>query len=191
MNLVRDVAGTVIEYGAHTTRTIASLIFSGSTTRYPDITWIFSRGGGMMPYVIERFVSGTMTEVVPGIVTKGQGAGHRPRFPKACCMSFARCTTPRRRPRAPWRWEHCERWFRYRRSSSDRFLVPHCRGDGAWPDNQRRLQCRGAEGHQPRKRGAHSAALQGPLINARARRLVPVRRYPSGGTRPAVYPSGG
>jgi len=73
MNLVKDVPDTVIEYGADTTRTIASLILSGSTTRFPDITWIFSHAGGMMPFVIERFVSGTKTEIVPGIVTKGQG----------------------------------------------------------------------------------------------------------------------
>jgi predicted TIM-barrel fold metal-dependent hydrolase len=82
VNLVKDVADTVIEYGADTTRTIASLILSGSTTRYPDITWIFSHGGGMMPYVIERFVSGTMTEIVPGIVTKGQGANPPAKVPK-------------------------------------------------------------------------------------------------------------
>lgn len=72
-NIVKDVTDTVVEYGADTTRTIASLIFSGTTTRYPDVTWIFSHAGGMMPFVIERFVSGTETEIVPGIVTKGQG----------------------------------------------------------------------------------------------------------------------
>jgi predicted TIM-barrel fold metal-dependent hydrolase len=73
MNLVQDVGDTVIEYGADTTRTIASLIFSGSSTKFPDIRWIFSHAGGMMPYVIERFLTGTTAELVPGITTKGQG----------------------------------------------------------------------------------------------------------------------
>jgi 6-methylsalicylate decarboxylase len=82
MNLVKDVPDTVIEYGADTTRTIASLILSGSTTRFPDITWIFSHAGGMMPFVIERFVSGTKTEIVPGIVTKGQGENPPANVPK-------------------------------------------------------------------------------------------------------------
>jgi predicted TIM-barrel fold metal-dependent hydrolase len=73
MNLVQDVGDTVIEYGADTTRTIASLIYSGSTTKFPNIRWIFSHGGGMMPYVIERFLGGSAAELVPGITTKGQG----------------------------------------------------------------------------------------------------------------------
>ncbi len=76
LGLVRDAVpteGPMIEYGTDTTRTIASLIFSGTTRRFPNIVWIFSHGGGTMPYLIERFFqSGTSAEVVPGVITKGQ-----------------------------------------------------------------------------------------------------------------------
>jgi len=72
VNLVKDVTDTVVEFGANTTRTIASLIFSGTTVRYPDITWIFAHGGGVMPFVIERFLTAQEVEIVPGIKTAGQ-----------------------------------------------------------------------------------------------------------------------
>jgi predicted TIM-barrel fold metal-dependent hydrolase len=72
-NMVPGVAATIIEYGTNTTRTIASLIFSGTTSKYPDEKWILSHAGGTMPFLIERFLNGTAEEVVPGIVTKGQG----------------------------------------------------------------------------------------------------------------------
>ena len=63
----------MIEFGTDTTRAIASLIFSGMTTKFPDITWIFAHGGGTMPFLIERFFQGgTSAEIVPGILTKGQ-----------------------------------------------------------------------------------------------------------------------
>jgi predicted TIM-barrel fold metal-dependent hydrolase len=61
----------MIEFGTDTTRTIADLIFSGTTTRFPEVVWIFSHGGGVMPFLIERLLQGTSDEVVPGIVTKG------------------------------------------------------------------------------------------------------------------------
>jgi predicted TIM-barrel fold metal-dependent hydrolase len=71
-NLVPGVADTLVDYGADTTRTIGSLIYSGTSTKYPDIKWIFSHGGGVMPFIIERFLGGAQAEIVPGIVTKGQ-----------------------------------------------------------------------------------------------------------------------
>src|SRR5215471_8597482 len=74
--------GAMIEFGTDTTRVIANLVFSGFTTQYPDITWIFSHSGGVMPFIIERFFQGgTSAEVVPGIVTKGQDGGNRATVP--------------------------------------------------------------------------------------------------------------
>jgi len=64
--------GALIEYGTDTTRSIADLVFSGTTTRFPDIKWIWSHAGGTMPFLIERFLTGAEAEVVPGILTKGQ-----------------------------------------------------------------------------------------------------------------------
>jgi predicted TIM-barrel fold metal-dependent hydrolase len=73
-NLLPDVSGSLVEYAADTTRSIASLIYSGTTTRFPDIRFIFSHGGGVMPYVIERFLAGGSAELKPGLITRGQAA---------------------------------------------------------------------------------------------------------------------
>ena len=54
-NLVPDVPQSIIEYGTDTTRTIASLVFSGAASRYSDIRFIFSHAGGTMPFLTERF----------------------------------------------------------------------------------------------------------------------------------------
>ena len=55
-NVKSDVPPAVIEYATDTTRTIASLVFSGTASRYPDIRWIFSHSGGTMPFLLSRFV---------------------------------------------------------------------------------------------------------------------------------------
>ena len=55
-NLVPDVGESIIEYGTDTTRTIASLVFSGTAMRCPDMKVIFSHAGGSMPFLTERFV---------------------------------------------------------------------------------------------------------------------------------------
>jgi predicted TIM-barrel fold metal-dependent hydrolase len=54
--LLPGINEAVIEYGTDTTRAIARLLFSGTATRYPDIRWIFSHGGGTLPMLVERFV---------------------------------------------------------------------------------------------------------------------------------------
>jgi predicted TIM-barrel fold metal-dependent hydrolase len=54
-NLVPDVFEPLIELGTDTTRTIASLLFSGSAEQLPDIKWIFSHAGGTAPFLMQRF----------------------------------------------------------------------------------------------------------------------------------------
>lgn len=75
-NVVPGVQDSVVEFGAATTRTIASLIFSGTTLRYPNIRFIFSHGGGMMPFLIERFLGGTEADIAPGVHLIGQESAH-------------------------------------------------------------------------------------------------------------------
>jgi predicted TIM-barrel fold metal-dependent hydrolase len=55
-NLVPDVFEPIIELGTDTTRTIASLVFSGTAAKFPDIKFIFSHGGGTLPFLIQRFL---------------------------------------------------------------------------------------------------------------------------------------
>jgi predicted TIM-barrel fold metal-dependent hydrolase len=54
-NLVPDVFEPLIELGTDTTRTIASLLFSGSAEQFPNIRWIFSHAGGTAPFLMQRF----------------------------------------------------------------------------------------------------------------------------------------
>jgi 6-methylsalicylate decarboxylase len=70
--LVPGIPDPIIEFTTDTTRAIASLIFGGVTQRYPGIRFIFSHGGGTMPFLIERFLSGSRAEFVPGVITEGQ-----------------------------------------------------------------------------------------------------------------------
>jgi len=51
-----EVPAVAIEWATDTTRTIASVVFSGVAARYPGIRWIFSHGGGTMPYLLSRFL---------------------------------------------------------------------------------------------------------------------------------------
>jgi len=55
VNVLPDIAPSLIEYSTDTTHTLASLIFTGASARAPNIRFIFSHGGGTMPFLIERF----------------------------------------------------------------------------------------------------------------------------------------
>jgi predicted TIM-barrel fold metal-dependent hydrolase len=54
VNLVKGVPDAAVDWGADTTRTLISLIFSGASARYNDINFIFSHGGGVITSVAER-----------------------------------------------------------------------------------------------------------------------------------------
>jgi predicted TIM-barrel fold metal-dependent hydrolase len=54
VNLVQGIGESTVEFGADTTRTIVSLIFSGTSQRFKDINWIFSHGGGALTSFAER-----------------------------------------------------------------------------------------------------------------------------------------
>jgi 6-methylsalicylate decarboxylase len=54
--LVPGIPVGSIEYATDTTRTIAHLVFSGTTTKYPDIRWIFCHSGGTLPFLSGRFI---------------------------------------------------------------------------------------------------------------------------------------
>jgi len=56
VNLVPGIRESTIEFGADTTRSIASLILSGTSQKYKDINWIWSHGGGSLTSFAERFL---------------------------------------------------------------------------------------------------------------------------------------
>ena len=54
-NVVSKVSDVAVEYGTETSRTIASLLMNHTTIRFPDIRFIFSHGGGAVPFLTFRF----------------------------------------------------------------------------------------------------------------------------------------
>ncbi|MDP4593973.1 MAG: amidohydrolase [Beijerinckiaceae bacterium] len=51
---IPGVPGPTIEFPFDTTRAITSLVINGALTRFPDIRFIFSHGGGVLPMVAGR-----------------------------------------------------------------------------------------------------------------------------------------
>jgi 6-methylsalicylate decarboxylase len=56
-NLVPDVGDNTIELATDTARTIASLLVSGTVTRFPEIRFIFSHAGGTLPSLTGRIIA--------------------------------------------------------------------------------------------------------------------------------------
>jgi predicted TIM-barrel fold metal-dependent hydrolase len=57
-NLNYGVAPGSMEYGTDTTRAITDVCFSGYAARFTNIRWIWSHGGGSMPFLAGRISSG-------------------------------------------------------------------------------------------------------------------------------------
>ena len=55
-NVVPAVQLGIVEFQTDTSRAIASVIATGVASRYPDIKWIWSHGGGTMPFLYGRFI---------------------------------------------------------------------------------------------------------------------------------------
>jgi 6-methylsalicylate decarboxylase len=53
--MMPSVDDSMIEFCTDTSRAIARLLFSGAAHRFKDINFIFSHGGGTMPFILERF----------------------------------------------------------------------------------------------------------------------------------------
>ncbi len=56
-DMLPGIHAPLMEYPFDTTRAIASLLFSGTLTRCPNVSFLFSHGGGTMPMLAYRIVS--------------------------------------------------------------------------------------------------------------------------------------
>jgi predicted TIM-barrel fold metal-dependent hydrolase len=71
LNYAPGVHPASMEYGTDTTRAIIGICFSGDAVRFPNIRWIWSHGGGSMPFLARRVAGaeGNFKEQLPSGLT--------------------------------------------------------------------------------------------------------------------------
>ena len=72
---IPGVRGSTVEYSMDTARSIVSLLYSGTAAKYTDLKFIFSHGGGAMPYMVGRVAGASASYLREGGVL---GAGAPP-----------------------------------------------------------------------------------------------------------------
>lgn len=72
LDLVPGVSAAQVWYGNDTTVAIVSMLRNGVPAKYPYIRWIFSHGGGTMPFLIERMVGEPVAPKLNGTPKPGE-----------------------------------------------------------------------------------------------------------------------
>lgn len=80
LNIQPEIPDSAIEYGTDTTRSLAQLIFNGTASKYPNIKWIWSHGGGALTAFAERFLIQMPNSVYRGKVSREDVQGHLNKF---------------------------------------------------------------------------------------------------------------
>ncbi len=65
LNYAVGVGPGSMEYGTDTTRAITGVVVNGYANSFPDIRWIWSHGGGSMPFLAERIGGSRRNERMP------------------------------------------------------------------------------------------------------------------------------
>jgi predicted TIM-barrel fold metal-dependent hydrolase len=69
-DIIPGVGGATIEYPMDTTRTIMSLLASGTAAKFPDVRFIFSHAGGATPSLVSRIAGAGAVNLQDGGVMK-------------------------------------------------------------------------------------------------------------------------
>jgi aminocarboxymuconate-semialdehyde decarboxylase len=65
---------SLIDYPADTTRAIATLLYSNTLARTPDVKYVFAHAGGTVPYLAGRFAIVDQMSVIPGAQDRATAA---------------------------------------------------------------------------------------------------------------------